>query len=275
MQIFAARYDKERALAELDEAVRLAPSDPYFHVYRGALLEKMGRHEDAEKAFAASISLKPTITAYLTRAANRPKSDLAGRLADVAAAEKLEPASADVPMTRARAYADAGRFADALQALDRAAKANASSESLGATRAWVYAKAGRADAALKEFAALRTQAAGRPGALNALCWTQATLGIALNAALNDCQAALSVSPKTAAYLDSEGFVYLRLGRFKESVEAYDAAIEQRPLQAESLYGRGIAKLRMGKMADGEADIAAAQKMSDRIEEEFKGYGVTR
>ena len=275
MQILAARLEYDRALAELDEAVRLAPGDPYYQVYRGALLTRMGRHADAAKAFAASISVKPTITAYLTRATNRPKSDLAARLADVDAAEKLEPASVDVPMSRARVYADSGRFADAIKALDQAAKKTASPEDFGLTRAWVYAKAGQTDAALKEFAAIRTQAVGRPGPLNNLCWTQATLGVALEAALNDCQAALKISPKTAAYLDSEGFVYLRLGRFKESVEAYDAAIEQRPQQAASLYGRGIAKLRMGKATEGEADIAAAQKMSDRVEEEFKGYGVTR
>ena len=275
MQIHTARRDYAGALAEMDAAIAAAPDDPLPLIYRGALLVRMDRREDAERAFVASVAVKPTITAYLTRAANRPKTDVAARLADVAAAEKLEPASPEIPLARARTYADAGRLPEALQVLNRAAKANPVSDGILEQRAWVYAKSGQTEPATKDFAAWRAKAGGDPTKLNALCWTQATLGVALEMALADCAAALQARPKSAEILDSEGFVLLRLGRLKDSVDAYDAAIQIVPQLAQSLYGRGLAKLRLGKVTDGEADIAAARTASAKVEEEFAEYGVTR
>jgi hypothetical protein len=44
--------------------------------------------------------------------------------------------------------------------------------------------------------------------------------------------------------------------------------------AEALFGRGLAKRRLGRTAEGDADIAAAKMLSGRIEERYAGYGVT-
>ncbi|MBW8813414.1 MAG: DUF3857 domain-containing protein [Caulobacterales bacterium] len=275
LQVYAARRDYDRALAEVDVAAGLAPSDPMPAIYRGALLVKMGRRDEAEKSFAAAIAQRPTAMVFLTRAANRPKTDTAARLADVAAAEKLDPKEPEIVATRARVLMDAGRYPEAIQVLSGVLKTDPTWRGALSQRAMAYAKAGQSDLALKDFAALRDKAAGSPGALNALCWNQATVGLALDAALADCTAALKVAPTSPHILDSEGFVLLRLGRLKESIEAYDAAIRQQPRLAPSLYGRGLAKLRLGQSADGEADLAAAHAASPEVEEEFTGYGVTR
>jgi hypothetical protein len=48
-------------------------------------------------------------------------------------------------------------------------------------------------------------------------------------------------------------------RFDESIADYDAALRINPKQAESLYGRGTAKLRQGDSAGGNADIITAKK----------------
>jgi hypothetical protein len=46
-----------------------------------------------------------------------------------------------------------------------------------------------------------------------------------------------------------------------------------PSQASSLYGRGVAKLRTGKAADGVRDITAAKALQANIAEEFAALGV--
>jgi tetratricopeptide (TPR) repeat protein len=275
MEINVARKDYDHALAEMDLAIAENPTNPAAVTMRASVLQRMGRTDDADKGYAAALAMQPSPEPYVTRASLRPKTDVAGKLADLAAAEKAAPYANALKFMRARVLSDAGRHAEAIQVLNRLAEFQPGYEGLAQLRGWNYAKSGQTALAAKDFTAVRAKAAGKPVALNALCWTEATLGMSLDLALADCSAALSVLPKYAAALDSEGFVYLRLGRLKDAVDAYDAAIEQRPGQAESLYGRGLAKLRLGKASEGEADIAAAQKASDGVEDEFKGYGVTR
>jgi hypothetical protein len=45
------------------------------------------------------------------------------------------------------------------------------------------------------------------------------------------------------------------------------------MQVESLYGRGVAKLKKGNADAGNADIAAAKAIRADIAEEFARYGV--
>ena len=51
------------------------------------------------------------------------------------------------------------------------------------------------------------------------------------------------------------------------------ALRLDPRLASSLYGRGLAKLKKGDTADGDADISAAKAIEAKIVEEFARYGV--
>ena len=273
MQIYVGRHDDTRALAEADVMVATAPDNPLVHVYRGVVLSRLERRAEADAAFAASIKIKPTIYAYLTWAAQRPKSDVAARLADIDAAEKLDPKNAEISLARAGAYADAERWSDAIQILNRAAGAQPIPQGVIEMRARIHARAGNSALASKDFAAWRLKVGADANQLNALCWSEATVGFDLSGALADCDAALKASPKEAAFLDSRGLVLLRLGRFQDAIDAYNAAIETRPRQAQSLYGRGLAKLRLNRREEGEADLAAARTEFAKVDEEFAGYGL--
>lgn len=67
---------------------------------------------------------------------------------------------------------------------------------------------------------------------------------------------------------------LRLGQYQASIGDYDYALKVNPRIPWSLYGRGVDKLRLGRKADGEADLAAAAALDPRLAETAKGYGVT-
>jgi hypothetical protein len=45
------------------------------------------------------------------------------------------------------------------------------------------------------------------------------------------------------------------------------------LESRALYGRGVAKLKLGDADGGNADIAAAKAIQSDIAEEFARYGV--
>jgi tetratricopeptide (TPR) repeat protein len=111
------------------------------------------------------------------------------------------------------------------------------------------------------------------GVLNARCWVQAEANQNLDRALSDCNAALRLQPKRAAFLDSRGLVRLRRGEFDRSISDYDAALALEPRLPSSLFGRGVAKLRKGLHAEGSADLAAATAIQPSITERFAHFGV--
>jgi hypothetical protein len=68
-------------------------------------------------------------------------------------------------------------------------------------------------------------------------------------------------------------VYLKLSQSLSAIADYDAALKIKPNLASSLYGRGVGKLRIGSVAEGNADIAAAKAINSGIADEFASYGI--
>jgi Flp pilus assembly protein TadD len=66
---------------------------------------------------------------------------------------------------------------------------------------------------------------------------------------------------------------LKQEEFDKALADYDAAHQAKPEDASFLYGRGIAALRLGRKAEGNADIAAAMMLDRKISETFSSYGV--
>jgi tetratricopeptide (TPR) repeat protein len=108
-------------------------------------------------------------------------------------------------------------------------------------------------------------------ALDNRCWTRGLVG-KLEEARQDCEESLRLRPNFANTYDSLGFVLFKLGRYRDSIAAYDSVLRIEPRNAYSLYGRGMAKLRAGDTPGGQADIAAAKAIKD-VATEMAGYGV--
>ncbi|MEZ0220814.1 MAG: hypothetical protein ACAH22_11015, partial [Tardiphaga sp.] len=74
-------------------------------------------------------------------------------------------------------------------------------------------------------------------------------------------------------LDSRGLVNLKNGQSKNAIADFDAALKINPQLTSSLYGRGLAKHRLGQTAEGDLDITNAKAMDPDIVKEFASYGV--
>jgi tetratricopeptide (TPR) repeat protein len=101
------------------------------------------------------------------------------------------------------------------------------------------------------------------------CWTQMVIG---KLDVKDCKESLRLRPNFAPTLNSLGFVYLKQGKLDDAIATYNTALQINPKSAYSLYGRGMAKLKKGDAAAGNADIAASKTIKD-LTEELTGYGV--
>ncbi len=271
-EIHTATGRRDLALAELDGALAKAPLDARLHLYRASTLAMMGRRVEADKAFARAIEIKPSVEAYLTRAYRRARDDVAGKLADIDAAEALERGLVSIATRRADALGEAGRYPEALAGVAAALKAHPAEPALLFARADIYARAGKPDLAARDFAAIRAKSAGSAEQLNGLCWQQAIRNLALETALADCDAALKLAPDQANSVDSRAFVLMRLGRLDEALTTYDAAVKLRPRQAESLYGRALTRLRLNQPGPAQADLAAARAADPQVDATFADYG---
>jgi tetratricopeptide (TPR) repeat protein len=264
---YASRREFDRALADLTHACELAPRDADAHYDRGLLYEQERQFKSALRDFDTTIALRPDdLDAHLARAQllrSQPDATSAAAqseiASDLAAVSRLAAPAANVRLRLADLYRDLGNYAAAMNQLEE----------------W-----------LAHHPLDTDQAEG----LNERCWLRAKSNRDLQAALDDCDHALALRPYAAPtsatrigsiveswtdpeILDSRGLVYLRLGRFRDAIRDYDAALDRNPVIATSLYGRGLAKLRLGEQAQGHADLAAAQKLDSGIARFFAGIGL--
>jgi tetratricopeptide (TPR) repeat protein len=255
-----------------DELIAANPQSAKAYAGAADIYEAAGKEGEATQALERALAIAPSARAYNARARHRPREDLAGRRSDIDAALKLDPGDREALILLAGVQADGGQYTDAVSTIDGAMSRQGEQEWLLAERATVYARSNQPALADKDVAAARAKAQS-PSALNSLCWTLATAGVELEAALSACDAAVAAQPGDAAQLDSRGFVLLRLERYGDSIAAYDAALKVSPTQAMSLYGRGVAKHRKGDSSGGDADIRAAVDLNAHVARRFADFGI--
>ena len=135
----------------------------------------MARTKDAMKAFDTALGIKPDALVYINRAQSRPFTDRTGRLADLDAALKLEPANPDALAEKAEQLAADGDVKAAKQLYDHLVELAPDVRFYKIRRAVMLSKTGSVDEAAKLFTQLRSEARSASD-LNGLCWAKATSG---------------------------------------------------------------------------------------------------
>jgi TonB family protein len=248
--------DLPAAVTAYSAALQIDPQDLWALRQRAAAHWRLG--EDALALADANnlVQQRPQAAdSYLTRVRYRGRLDFPDRTADLAAALALEPRLTAALSMQAQLQLEKKDYAGAITTLTDTMNAGNDNALLRMKRAIAYVRNSQSDLAQQDIVAAHA-AARTADAHNELCWVLALAAVALDDALQECDAALT-SGQDWAYLDSRGLVLYRLQRYDEAIESYDAALAKRAGQASSLYGRGLAKRARGDKQAGEADIHAA------------------
>ncbi len=144
---------------------------------------------------------------------------------------------------QAQLQLDKKDYVGAIGTVTDAINAGSDDAALRMRRAIAYVRNSQSDLGQQDIVAARA-AAHTPQVHNTLCWMLAIATVALDDALQECDAALTRGQEPA-YLDSRALVLYRMRRYDDAIASYDAALAKRPGQASSLYGRGLAKRARG------------------------------
>jgi len=267
----AGRRDFAGALADLDRAIALQPTNPQLFLDRaearlGAYGQTASADFDEKLALSTSDPQQPASS-----------SGPVAALADLDQALKLKPEFPQALVLRGYIRLRQGALSQADADFNQALKAAPGQPQLGLQIASLYASANRFEQAVAHYdawIAANPKSFAVTQALNGRCWARALWGRQLDQALADCNQALRRGSKLAGVLDSRGMVRLRRGEFDAAVADYDAALKLQPKQAWSLYGRGLAKLKRGETVAGAADIQAALALQPAIARFSKAIGLT-
>lgn len=211
-------------------------------------------------------------TAYNNRGnAYTARSDYDRAIADFDQSIKLNPAYVKPLNNRGVAYLRKGEYDLAIEAFDEAIKLNPNYGEAFANRAGAHLKKNEYDRAARDYDAAIGLDPNLKAVWSGRCWTRAILG-SLQAAMEDCNRALQGTADAATY-DSRGLIYLKMGQLGAATDDYSSALRSEPKLASALYGRGLAKLKNGDRAGGDADISAAKAIQGSIGDDFTRYGV--
>ncbi|MFK2891757.1 aspartyl protease family protein [Dyella flagellata] len=243
-QAHLSRGESKAAMADLDEAIRLAPGQAIYYAARARALMAEKQPAAALADLDKSLGLEPkNPDALLLRAELRlAHEERTGAVADVTAASALVPAGSAQARRIASLYIQLEQPANALPYLDDWIRLHGNDALLGS-------------------------------ALNERCWARSLSNQMLDEALKDCRKAIRRDGENPAYLDSLGLVQLRLGHYPDSIKAYEQALAQHPHSAWSRYGLGLAKIRQGQTDAGHADLVAAHAIDPQIDARAAKYGL--
>ena len=244
----AARRNFAPALADLSKAIELSPNEAEYYFERANAYWANGQADLALADFDHVTLLKNDfLPVYLPLAElHLWKKDKAAAMTDLDSLDRLAPPQADLRFSLAELYRREEQFSPAIAQYDLWIKNHPDDSKM------VSALGGR-------------------------CLARALQNQDLAGGLSDCNAAIRLAdkknPDNAHLYSNRGMILLRQGDYRRALADFDADLKLQPKSARALYGRGVAKARMNKRAEGEEDIAAAETLAPQVGERYRHYGI--
>lgn len=276
-QIVAAKKARatDKALAAYTARIADKPDEADRYLDRARFYNAVYERKLALADLDKAIALDGTADSYRFRGqVHRMTGDKAAALADITAAQQLDPASTALLIAVAQLKAEMGSPDDGLAMIDeRMDSAGEDKADLLLARAEIQGETGDKDGALETVDKAIAQFPGQTALYNSRCWIKGTLEVSLDTAIADCNRAIEMSNAQSAALDSRALIHYRQGDMAAALADYDAALERDPNKAPSIFMRGIVLRRMGKRSEGDAELAGARLIDPNVDEDYKRYGI--
>ena len=265
---YARDGNAAKALAGVDEAIRLKPDAAGAHAARGGLLRALGRHSEALTSYDQAVKLEPGhLTARTARGLMRMELEqFAEAEADFAAIIEAAPGSPDGYLLRGWLERRTGRFSEAERDL-----AEARARDPGRWEAYHNAGVAALDSkrwgdAERNFEIALFFAPKAWTAWLGLARVRAATG-KTERALEDIDRAAAARPGESSIPYAKAEILRALGRFAEAARAYDRALllGAAPIM---FVGRAQARAELGDLEGAEGDFAKALDLEPRLREAF-------
>lgn len=256
--------DLDKKLADLNEAVRVAPQDPAVLRARGAALAQTPKLAEALADFDLALKYEPkhapTLEAKALVLAKMKKYDEA--LAVLDEVRKLDPKSVNPLVQRARVQAMKPDLQAALEELDAAHRQEPSHLAVLLLRATVYQELKQPEKALAD---LEKALALRPNFETAMRFRARLLAgeKKFEEAIAQVEELLKTEPdNTEAQLEL-ALIFTANEQYERAIQIYSELIAKDASNALALRGRGDALLGLGKHAEAIADYEKAWKLQPK------------
>jgi tetratricopeptide (TPR) repeat protein len=264
-----------RAIADFDRVLALDPANSRALVHRGEAYSQVGDFGHALADLNRAIQLDARDPGALVARGlvqqRRGAYDLA--LADFDAALKINPRDQQALRNRGALYSVAGRQDEAIADFDSVIRMNRNDPHVFFNRGYAHFGKHEYELAVMDYSTALYLDPSLGAAYLNRCLTRTIQGKELVMALADCDQALKLLPLSIAARETRGFIYLKLGDPAIAIAEYEAALQMDANRPLALYGLGLAKIRMGRKDDGEANQAAALALAPDIARQFSVYGV--
>ncbi len=240
---YAARRDFDRAVEDLNWAREKDPAEASYLYLRGMAQLGAGRVALALADLDAYLQQKPQDpAALLARArAHAQQRDYDAAQVDLRTIDSLVATDANIRLDLGSLLLRIGAYGSAIAQYDK----------------WIETHDDDGNLSLAQ--------GGR-------CRARTLLNQALEKAQEDCERALRASPADVVLRFDHGLLYLRQGRYADSLEELESVLTREPANAWARYARGLDKLHLGRTAEGQADMNAAAALQSTIAEDARKVG---
>lgn len=233
--------DKAQSVADLNNAIAFSPKNADLYNILGKIYLISGDYSKAMIQETVAIRLNPRLTDALM---NRGLSyfyegNYEYSIIDFSNGISINPKDAKLLENRSAAYFKKGEYTRSIADADRAAQLD-------------------------------------PGFVpqQERCMARAAANVELDVARLACNAGLSISYNQSDLLLARGLLNFKQSRLQESWDDFNTTVLIAPTNMRALYGRGVAAMKLGHIAEGQADIAKATQGDASVVQSFVRYGMT-
>ncbi len=273
-RLWSDRKDYERALSDLDEAIRLAPDRAPSYVDRGRV--RYSGKKDVNGGLAdlnKAIQLDPALAnAYRSRALMWMQNrDRARMKADLDMAIQLDPADARSSFFRHVYWLQEGNTQKALEDIDRIIKFDPTDAYAYQSRGSIHIQRGEMEKAVADFSDAIRHAPNDAWnyAQRASAWARQHNPVK---AIADYTAAIAIDPRNSGYFLSRGYLWSRQADHERAISDFNEAIRLNPRFAGSYVSRGIEWEKDLQLDRAMADYHRAIELDSKSTIAYEGRG---
>jgi tetratricopeptide (TPR) repeat protein len=255
----------DAALRICDAELAARPDSPETHNWRGVLLSRLRRHDDAVASFDKAIQLRPE---YFQAFNGRGNSLQAlGRFAEaVASYDRALALNVNYPTAhanRGNALQALKRYSDAIESYHKAIALKPDHVDAYNNRGTAFRRLGYFEEALADFDKAIALAPNRAGLHSNRGNALQELG-RYEEAVENYDTAISLDPQHPGPYSNRGLALRELGRFDDAMASFEKALELKPDYYEAIWNRALLDLEAGRFDRGWRGCEARKKKTPPV-----------